>query len=160
MIVTSYNHLSIQHRASLRAAEAAMREAYKVHGGFVSGAALLGSEGKISTGVNAKNAVYGSSFCAERLIMLGLPTEETQDSTAIAMIAMSGDGKKEDAPIGPFTPCGVCRQEISNPAKFGGHDLEIIMSNTDMSVVWISKISELSPYPFGITFSQSKKEVS
>lgn len=148
MIITTFDQLPTQHEALLRAAEAAMREAHKVHGGFVSGAALLGPEGKISTGVKSQNAIYGSAFCAERLVIMGIPTKQAGDSTAIAIIAMSGNGKKEDAPIGPFTPCGACRQEISDLGKFGGHDLEIIMSNTDMSVVWLSKITELFPYPF------------
>ena len=85
----------------VEAAKMARDRAYSPYSGVKIGAAVLGSDGKIYTGVNIENASYGLSCCAERTAIFKAVSEGSRKITAMAVV-----GKSEE-----FTkPCGACRQ--------------------------------------------------
>ena len=96
---------------------AARGNAYAPYSGFAVGAAVLMDSGEIFTGCNIENASFGLTICAER--------------TAIAKAVSSGERKIAAisvASAGGATPCGACRQVIS---EFAAPDAVVIVLDVD-----------------------------
>ena len=85
-----------------RIAKDMLRYSYVPYSKFSVGAALLGADGKVYTGVNVENASYGATICAERTAVTKAVSEGCRSFVAIA-IASSG---------GEAWPCGICRQVL------------------------------------------------
>jgi cytidine deaminase len=123
-------------RALLAAAIAARRGAYAPYSGFSVGAALLGRDGRIWTGANVENAVYGLSLCAERNAI----------ATAVAAGGRSFEAIAIAGPDGTTTlPCGACRQVMWEFAQ----QLRIVY--LEQGGVKTTSIQALFPEPFGAT---------
>lgn len=118
----------------IRMAAEARHEAYAPYSGFRVGAAVVCDDGRIFTGANVENAVYGLSICAERVAMSNAVSEGYRKFEALAVIA--------DGPT-PCPPCGACRQFL---AEFGADSL-VIMANIKGEVKK-ALIKELLPYAF------------
>lgn len=118
----------------IRAASEARHEAYAPYSGFRVGAAVVCDDGRVFTGANVENAVYGLSICAERVAMSKAISEGCRRFEALAVIA--------DGPT-PCPPCGACRQFL---AEFGADSL-VIMANT-RGETKKALIRELLPYAF------------
>ena len=84
------------------AALAARRRAYAPYSRFAVGAAIRTADGQVFTGCNVENASSGVGICAERTAGVTAIAAGQQAWQAIA-IALHGGG----------TPCGVCRQFLS-----------------------------------------------
>ena len=74
---------------------------------FRVGAALMDSNGGITSGANVESASYGLTCCAERVALFKALTEGRNGFSAMAVAA--------DSPGGP-TPCGACRQLLAEYA--------------------------------------------
>jgi homotetrameric cytidine deaminase len=94
--------------ALLRAAEAAMRNAYVPYSRFPVGAALRASSGAIHVGANVENAAYPQGWCAEASAIGAMATAGDTRIVEVAVVA-------ERMEICP--PCGGCRQRL---AEFAG----------------------------------------
>ncbi len=99
----------------LRAAEAAMRNAYAPHSRFKVGAALRAASGAVYTGANVENASYPQGQCAETSAIGALVTAGERDIAAVAVVA-------EKVDLCP--PCGGCRQRL---AELAGPDTPVIL---------------------------------
>lgn len=115
-------------------AKKAREKAYTPYSKFKVGAAVLTSEGKIFSGCNIENASFSLSTCAERVAIFKAISEGANKLKAVAIIA---DTKR------PCTPCGACRQVIS---EFG-ENIVLIMANLKGDIK-ISKIDKLLPNAF------------
>lgn len=100
----------------------ARRNAYAPYSRFPVGAALLGEDGRVFTGVNVENASYGLTNCAERVAIGKAVSEGTRAFRAVAVV-----GPHDDVPC---APCGACRQVlwefgpemvVITPDGAGGH---------------------------------------
>lgn len=89
------------------AAVTARDTAYAPYSSYRVGAALLTTDGRLYTGCNVENASYGATICAERTALVKAVSEGARE---FAMIAVAG-GK--DTVSNGFTPCGICRQTLS-----------------------------------------------
>jgi cytidine deaminase len=113
-------------------AEEARRNAYAPYSGFVVGAALLATSGRVYSGCNVENASYGLSICAERTALFKAVSAGEQEFVAIAVVTETG-----------ATPCGACRQVLR---EFGG-DLRVIVAN--LKGKWrVYTLEELLPHSF------------
>ena len=83
-------------------AEGMLGFSYAPYSKFRVGAALLGKNGKVYTGVNVENSSFGATICAERTAVTKAVSDGCQNFVAIA-IASSG---------GEAWPCGICRQVL------------------------------------------------
>lgn len=83
----------------------ARKEAYVPYSKYPVGAALLTNSGKIYTGCNIENSSYGLTNCAERTAIFKAVSEGNRDILALAIAAKFS------------TPCGACRQVLSEFAK-------------------------------------------
>lgn len=105
----------------IRHAMLARESAYAPYSGFTVGAALLTSSGKIYTGCNIESASYSPTCCAERTAFFKAVSEGEREFEAIAVIG----AKKDTDPTSLCSPCGVCRQVIS---EFCDDSFEIILA--------------------------------
>ncbi|MDQ0496844.1 MULTISPECIES: cytidine deaminase [Paenibacillus] len=95
----------------------ARKQAYIPYSNFQVGAAVLGSDGTIYRGCNVENASYGLCNCAERTAIFKMVSEGCRKIDAIAVAADTA---------GPVSPCGACRQVIS---EFAHVDTKIYLTN-------------------------------
>ncbi len=93
------------HKTLLEAAERAAENAYAPYSNFRVGAAILTEDGKIFTGCNIEHASYGVTCCAERVALFSAVAAGARKFSAIAVT---------------HTPCGICRQALS---EFGDMDV-------------------------------------
>lgn len=103
----------------LTAALEARKHAYAPYSGFTVGAALEAADGTVYTGCNVENASYGLTCCAERTALYHAVSCGARDFTAVAVV---GGRQNEETPTDDCTPCGICRQALS---EFCADDLTI-----------------------------------
>ncbi len=121
----------------VEAAEAARERAYARYSGYRVGAALIDEHGKLHTGCNVENAAYPLGSCAEAGAIAAMVVA---GGTRIVAIAVAGGGDE----IGVCTPCGGCRQRIS---EFADGQTKIYVRADDSGWSEFS-IEELLPHSF------------
>ena len=102
---------------------------------FHVGAALITEDDKIYTGCNIESSSYSLTICAERTAIFKAVSEGERKFKAIAV---AGDTE------GFISPCGACRQVISDIC--GNIDVVLVNSKNETKVL---KSSELLPFAFG-----------
>jgi cytidine deaminase len=129
----------------IEAARAAALQAYAPYSGFHVGAALGFADGSVVTGANVENASYGLTLCAET-VAVGTALSQAWRGALEAVVVIGG---KADA-IGqgdPVTPCGRCRQVLSEVAQLGSSDPTVWCVGS--SEVLELRLSDLLPRSFG-----------
>jgi homotetrameric cytidine deaminase len=104
--------------ALLRAAEAAMENAYAPYSQFKVGAAVRAPTGAIYAGANVENVAYPQGQCAEASALGALVAAGETAITAVAVVA-------ERLEVCP--PCGGCRQRLS---EFGDASTPVYLGPT------------------------------
>ena len=115
-----------------------MKNAYAPYSGFKVGAALLAENGAVYSGCNTENASYPAGICAERAALAAAVTAGERKFMKLAVV-----GGKSGIITDFCTPCGICRQALS---EFGG-DTEILLFNGSM--IKKLRLSDLLPESFG-----------
>ena len=121
----------------IAAAVAARLAAHAPYSQFPVGAALRCEDGSIHAGCNVENAAYPQGVCAEAGAISAMVLAGGRRITAM-VIAGAG-------PL-PCTPCGGCRQKLS---EFAPPDAEILMVDEAGTLLLRSALGELLPYAFG-----------
>ncbi len=124
----------------IRQALVARESAYAPYSGFTVGAALLTKSGKIYTGCNIESASYSPTCCAERTAFFKAVSEGERDFEAIAIIG----APKDTIPSALCSPCGVCRQVIS---EFCEDSFKIILATSEENFE-VFTLTELLPKRF------------
>lgn len=117
----------------LKEAEKAARYSYSPYSHFRVGAALLCADGSVVTGTNIENRSYGLTNCAERSAVFTALSSGRKEFSAIAVVCPDSED--------PVSPCGACRQVLS---EFAGPDLTVIFKGSSDAVVRTT-ISKLLP---------------
>ena len=117
----------------------ALKNAYAPYSGFKVGAALLTKSGECFLGCNTENASFPAGICAERAAISAAVTAGFKEFKKIAI-----SGGKNGVITDYWTPCGVCRQVLS---EFCGKDFKIITFNGKNIKAYT--LGELLPYSFG-----------
>lgn len=92
-------------------------KAYAPYSHWKVGAALLCKDGTVYKGCNIENSAFSSTVCAERTAIFKAISEGNTEFEKIAVIG----GDEKEGITGICTPCGVCRQvmsEFCDPDKF------------------------------------------
>ncbi len=113
-------------------AKEASKKSYSPYSKFKVGAAILCENNKVFCAANVENASYGLSMCAERAAVFIAISNGCKKIKAIAVYSDSGN----------VTPCGACRQVISEFSK----NADIVY--TKDGKIKITKISSLLPKSF------------
>ena len=119
-------------------AKQAMENAYAPYSGYRVGAALLATDGRIFTGCNVENAAYSPTMCAERVAFGKAVSQGCREFAALAVC-----GGKDGEINQKCTPCGVCRQVIS---EFCKGDFPIYI--TDGTTIEVRTLAQLLPEGF------------
>jgi cytidine deaminase len=121
----------------IRAASEARENAYNVYSNYAVGAALIDDRGHLHVGCNVENAAYPLGSCAEAGAIAAMVQQGGKRIVSIAVVGGAGD-------IGPCTPCGGCRQRIS---EFADNDT-VILAIDDSGEWQRYSIEQLLPASF------------
>jgi cytidine deaminase len=102
----------------LAAARLARSHAYAPYSGYRVGAAILTRRGRVYAGANVENATYGATVCAERSAICAMVAAGDSDPVACVVITAGPH---------PGTPCGICRQVLTEFAP----DLPVLLVAED-----------------------------
>lgn len=130
------------------AARKAADNAYAPYSGFAVGAAARSTGGAIHVGANLENASYGLALCAEVSALTAANT--SGDFDKLEAIAVAGFNFFPHAKFSEVvTPCGRCRQLISESAQLSGADILVFACSGDLEQIEVYRISGLLPHAFG-----------
>ena len=110
---------------------------YSPYSKFKVGAALLCKDGKVFVGANVENSAYPLCMCAERNALYNAMMNGYKKSDFLAL-AIAADTDT------PCSPCGACRQVIS---ELFPRDGEILLTNLKGDS-YKTNIDELLPLAF------------
>lgn len=111
---------------------------YSPYSHFKVGAAIRSPDGRVFAGCNIESCTYTPSVCAERSAISVALSAGCREFIEIAVVA--------DLPDQFVTPCGVCRQMITEFETSEG--IKIYMARSEPDQVLISTISDLLPRSF------------
>lgn len=126
-----------------REAVNASGKAYSVYSGFSVGAAVLLANGETVAGSNQENVAYPSGLCAERTALFYAGAAYPESAVKALAIAACERGRLCEEPV---TPCGACRQVMSEIIRRYGQDFDVMMIGGKETV--IIKASALLPLAF------------
>ncbi len=109
--------------------------AYVPYSAFKVGAALLSKDGHVYHGCNIENAAYSVTNCAERTALFNAYSEGVTQFDSLVVTADTD---------GPVTPCGACRQVIS---ELCDAEMEVVLTNLKGDVQRV-KVKDLLPGAF------------
>lgn len=112
-----------------------LKNSYAPYSKIHVAAAVLGSNGKIYTGVNVENSSYGLTICAERAALVQMVSDGETKPMKIAVVTDLQD---------PIPPCGACRQFM---AEFNP-DVELILYSVTSRKKIETRLSSIFPSPF------------
>jgi cytidine deaminase len=120
-------------------------KAYAPYSNFRVGTALVLSDGKTLWANNQENISFPAGICAERVLLSYTHANfpELQPMT-LAIVAK----KPKNTGLASISPCGLCRQTISEYEMKFGNPVEILMVQPDGNVVKAGGIDELLPFKF------------
>ena len=129
--------MKIDEQELLVKAKEARKLSYSPYSRFAVGAALLTKDGRVFLGTNIENSSYPLCMCAERNALYNAMMDgyKKEDFLALALIADTDT---------PCSPCGACRQVISELFPDGA---PIIMANMKGDIK-TTYVKELLPFAF------------
>jgi cytidine deaminase len=144
-VYANEEELTAEDQQLMKQAKQALKDSYSPYSKFKVGAAVLLANGKTVVGSNQENAAYSVCICAERTALSNASSRYPKEPVlAIAVTAVS-PVKKTDQPV---SPCGTCRQYISEIENRYKQDIKIIMQGVEGPVYVVSSIKSLLPLSF------------
>lgn len=114
--------------------------AFAPYSKFQVGAAVLSESGRIYVGCNVENATYGATICAERAAVCAMVAAGETRLTAVAVFSDASP---------PATPCGICRQVLSEFAE----DAVVVVATEQTQRSF--SLAQLLPEKFAFDMSKS-----
>lgn len=137
-----FEQLETSDRTLLEDSLRATVKAYAPYSSFHVGAAVLLDDGRIITGNNQENAAFSMALCAERVALFTANAQYHECKIKAIAITATKDGE-----IYPVSPCGACRQVLSEYEHLHNHDIRILMRQPS-EVIIVDKASSLLPFVF------------
>jgi len=141
----SLKELATEDRLLLERAKEAADSAYAPYSEYYVGAALLLENGEIITANNQENAAYPSGLCAERIAMFYASSQ--YPDVSMKSIAISAKSKNFNIKT-PVSPCGACRQTLSEYEAMQKNKIKIILMGETGKIQIIHGIETLLPFMF------------
>ncbi|MCB0566261.1 MAG: cytidine deaminase [Phaeodactylibacter sp.] len=144
-VYESAKELPGEYQKLLKSARAAVNHAYAPYSNFRVGSAVLLDNGSIVQGANLENAAYSMCICAERTALGNAAMQ--YPGTVVKAIAVTVQSQKKE--IGqPASPCGACRQVISETEDRQQQDIAIIMQGSEGAIYVLESGKGLLPIGF------------
>ena len=146
MTLHAWSSLSPDVQELVNKAKAATENAYAPYSGFMVGAAVRLQDGQVFSANNQENVCFPVGVCAER-ILLGYTHANfpTTPPIKLAIVARRAAGTNDYATV---TPCGLCRQSISEYEMKFDLPIELFMYMPSGEVLQVSGIDQLLPFKF------------
>ena len=144
-VYKSVKDLSKEDAELLGAAKQAVKNAYAPYSEFNVGAALRLANGQIHIGNNQENAAYPSGLCAERVAIFHAGA--IYPNVRIDTIAVTCKTKKVKINV-PLSPCGACRQAISEYENKYNKPIRMIMQGETGEIYITKSMEDLLPMTF------------
>jgi cytidine deaminase len=141
----SVEELEEKDRFLLTLAREACKSAYAPYSKFYVGAALRLENGTIVKGNNQENSAYPSGLCAERVAIFAASSQNPGIAIESLAIAVSTTIPGMQSPV---TPCGGCRQVISEYENLSGKAIKVWMLGNNGMVWLVNGVSNLLPLMF------------
>ncbi|MBQ9201167.1 MAG: cytidine deaminase [Bacteroidales bacterium] len=161
----SIEELSAAQKQLVGQAKKACDLAYAPYSDFAVGAALQLDNGEIVLGANQENAAYPSGLCAERValfaaaarypqavpVRLAVAAKRLAPARDMAVPAQAVCSRRESHgfTLRPVTPCGACRQVLSEAERRYGRSMELLLFGEEETAV-ISSGADLLPLSFNL----------
>jgi cytidine deaminase len=129
----------------LQQAKAACDLAYAPYSKFHVGAVALLKNGVVIKGSNQENASFPVGLCAERVLLAAATS--AYPGVPIETIAISYSSK-EVRSNHPISPCGICRQSLSEYEERLKHPIRLILGGLEGKVFIIPTAGILLPLSF------------
>ena len=139
------NELSKNDLTLLNEARKATGRAYAPYSNFLVGAAIQLQNGQIILGSNQENAAYPSGLCAERTAVFSASVQFPNEIIETIAIAAK---PKEATDFIAISPCGSCRQVLSEYENKQEKPIRMIMEGENKSIYILSSIADLLPLKF------------
>ncbi|MCB0584573.1 MAG: cytidine deaminase [Phaeodactylibacter sp.] len=150
-VFRSAEELPSDYQTLLNSARAAMDYAYAPYSRFRVGAAVLLDNGAIVKGANQENAAYSMCICAERTALANASMQHP--GVAINAIAVTVQSTRKTI-AQPASPCGACRQVISEAEDRQKKDIAIILQGAEGEIYLLDSGKALLPIGFHGGFLQ------
>lgn len=129
----------------IKSAQEAAQHAYAKYSEFLVGAAVLMADGSIITGNNQENACYPAGLCAERVAFFAAKSQKPDiDILKAAVVAR----RREEDFFRAATPCGICRQVMSEYENNQEHPIVLYMMDGKGKFYESASIDNLLPFKF------------
>ncbi len=119
--------------------------AYAPYSNFQVGAVAKLINGEFVSGTNQENAAYPAGICAERSLLSSAASNHP--GVAIKTMAVTYNNLKGESNT-PVSPCGICRQVISEFQNRFNQPIRIILSGMEGKVQVIENAGSLLPLAF------------
>ncbi|GIM49004.1 cytidine deaminase [Capnocytophaga stomatis] len=143
-IFNDFDELPESAKNLMKEAIKARENAYAAYSGFKVGAAVLLKNGEICIGSNQENAAYPSGLCAERVAVYQASARFPEET--IEAIALTGTAKEPTQH--PVSPCGACRQSLSEYEIRQKQPISIYFMGASGKIIKTESIKDLLPFLF------------
>ncbi|MFN8770869.1 MAG: cytidine deaminase [Neisseriaceae bacterium] len=144
-VYSSINELSKADQELIILAGEALEYSYSPYSSFKVGAAAILEDGSTIYGSNQENSSYGVTLCAERVLVAGHIASGNKNKIKTIAITYKSLSTGYEMPI---TPCGICRQTLSEVEKLQKQPIRLILYGKNF--IWeIEKTSDILPLAFG-----------
>lgn len=141
--------LSQQEAHLVAEAKTAALRSYSPFSHFSVGAAVLLADGTIVSGSNQENSSFPAGTCAERTAVFYANSRYPDQSVqAICVAARDSSGQFTPQPV---TPCGICRQVLSQVEERYGQPVRILLYGT-RGIHILQSIRDLLPLHFDSSY--------
>ena len=143
-VYTSSAELNEEDRSLLEQARVVTNNAYAPYSHFNVSAVALLANGNTVSGVNLENASYPAGICAEQALLGAV--NAMAPGVPIKTIAISYLGQQNNNE--PISPCGICRQALTEYEVRTQHPTRLILSGQEGEVYIIPSAHSLLPLAF------------
>jgi len=142
---SSLDELNHEMRDLIRTAIDALDSSYSPYSLFRVGSAVLLGDDSVVVGSNQENAAFPSGLCAERVALFAAGAQ--YPGKEIRAMAIVADTRRFNLPQ-PVTPCGACRQVISEYEQMQTQPVKILLHNLNGTTWMFEGIAGLLPLGF------------
>jgi len=133
----------------LQQAKEATERSYSPYSHFSVGAAALLADGTIVCGSNQENSAFPSGLCAERTTIFY--ANSRYPDQAVKMLCIAARDSSGQFTTQPVTPCGACRQVLSETEDRFGQSIRIMLYGTQ-GIYFANSAHDLLPVHFDGSF--------
>jgi len=148
-IYDNISELSEHEQVLMQKAIDMLENVYAPYSQFFVGSAVMTNNGNMYGGCNQENASYPLCICGERVALYNAGANEPKEPIKLLAIVCHNPNKKVEKPV---SPCGACRQVISEFEKRHNQSFPILLKGDTDLIYKLNSGSDLLPFGFDSTY--------